>query len=129
MDEIRHAIRHGRDLAARGAYERARETWKAAQSSAYLAQDRAALFVLSVNIGEACVRLATQSSDSRKDQTLQQVTEAKANLEYALQLVTACGFERGVERNSTLSRGVRRAETLQDEVAKLLDPVMEVVEE
>uniref|UniRef100_A0AAV1US60 Uncharacterized protein n=1 Tax=Peronospora matthiolae TaxID=2874970 RepID=A0AAV1US60_9STRA len=129
MDEIRHAIRHGRDLATRGAYERARETWKAAQRSAYLAQDRAALFVLSVNIGEACVRLATQSSDSRNDRTRQQVTEAKANLEYALQLVTECGFERGVEQNGTLSRGVRRAETLQDEVAKLLDSVMQVVEE
>ncbi|CAI5713569.1 unnamed protein product [Hyaloperonospora brassicae] len=116
MDESRRAIRQGRDWAARGAYARARTTWRAAQARAYRAQDHAALFVLSVNVGEACVRLAAQSPDPAA------VYEAQANLEYAVQVVHECGLEWHVgRRHSELARGVRRAEMLRREVAKLLD--------
>ncbi|POM79008.1 Hypothetical protein PHPALM_3397 [Phytophthora palmivora] len=119
MEDVRNAIRQGRALADERLYEYAMETWKAALSSAYTLQDFAGMFVLSGNIGEACVRIATQSKDRSKG--FQLLQDAKANLDYALQIVEQCSLREVLGGYKALYQGVRRAEALRNKAERLLD--------
>ncbi|GMF24012.1 unnamed protein product [Phytophthora lilii] len=118
MEDTRHAIRRGRLLADEGLHAAAVETWKAALSGAYSLQDYAGAFVLSCNVGGACVRLAAQETDGERAATL--LREAREHLDYALQLVEQCSLRSVLGGYRALYRGVRRAETLRRKAEKLL---------
>ncbi|CAI5745707.1 unnamed protein product [Peronospora destructor] len=124
MEDIRRAIREGRLLAARGLYECAKTMWKAALSAAYSMQDYAGMFVLSVNIGEACIWIATQSNTTC--QVWSQLQEANENLEYALQLVDKCFLWNILAGHRALYQGVQRAKTLRRKAKKLLDKLQQI---
>ncbi|KAK1947510.1 hypothetical protein P3T76_001520 [Phytophthora citrophthora] len=100
------------------------ETWKEALSGAYSSQDYAGMFVLSGNIGEVCIRIATRSKvTSVKASTLLQ--EAKEHLDYALQIVEQCNMREVLGGYKTLYQGVRRVEILRKKAEKLADKVGE----
>ncbi|CAI5722254.1 hypothetical protein KXD40_004510 [Peronospora effusa] len=121
MEDIRRAIREGRILAAKGLYEHAKTLWKTTLSASYSMQDYAGMFVMSVNIGEACIWIATQSNTT--SQALSQLQEANENLEYALQLVEKCFLWNSLAGNRALYHGVQRAKTLR---RKALDKWQEI---
>ncbi|ETP31849.1 hypothetical protein F442_19328 [Phytophthora nicotianae P10297] len=127
MEDTRHAIRQGRVLADEGLYEHAMETWKAALSGAYALQDYAGMFVLSGNIGEACVRIAMQSEESSRASKL--LHEAVENLDYALQIVEQCSLRDVLGGYRVLYQGVRRAEMLKVKAQKLINKLQVVEEE
>ncbi|ETL80837.1 hypothetical protein, variant [Phytophthora nicotianae] len=127
MEDTRHAIRQGRVLADEGLYEHAMETWKAALSGAYALQDCAGMFVLSGNIGEACVRIAMQSKESSRASKL--LHEAVENLDYALQIVEQCSLRDVLGGYRVLYQGVRRAEMLKVKAQKLINKLQVVEEE
>ncbi|KAG1711393.1 hypothetical protein DVH05_008646 [Phytophthora capsici] len=119
MEGTRQAIRQGRLLADAGLDEHAMETWKGALSGAYSSQDYAGMFVLSGNIGEVCIRIATRSNASPKASTLLQ--EAKEHLDYALQIVEQCNLREMLGGYKIMYQGVRRVEGLKRKAEKLVD--------
>lgn len=119
MEDTRRAIRQGRLLAGEGLYAHALDTWKAALSGAYSQQDYAGLFVLSCNVGEACVELAAQSKNGVN--AAKQLQEGQESLDYALQVVEQCSLRNVLGGYRALYRGVRRAEALTRKAAELMD--------
>ncbi|KAG6606451.1 Cell differentiation protein RCD1 [Phytophthora cinnamomi] len=126
METTRRAIRQGRLLAAEGLYAHALDTWKAALGGAYSQQDLAALFVLSCNVGEACV---AQSQATDGAQAAQLLREAQESLDYALQVVEQCSLRGVIGGYRTLYRGVRRAEALRRKAAQLAGELQRAEEE
>ncbi|EEY64298.1 uncharacterized protein PITG_02851 [Phytophthora infestans T30-4] len=127
MEDTRYAIRQGRILANEGLDEHAVETWKEALSGAYASQDYAGMFVLSGNIGEACVQIAMQSKGSPTASKLLQ--EAVQNLDYALQIVEQCSLRDVLGGYRVLYQGVRRAEALKRKAQKLINTLQSVEKE
>ncbi|KAL3674841.1 hypothetical protein V7S43_000767 [Phytophthora oleae] len=120
MEATRQAIRQGRLLADAGLDEHAMDTWKEALSGAYSSQDYAGMFVLSGNIGEACMRIAKRSkASSPKVSGLLQ--EAKEHLDYALQIVEQCNLREVLGGYKAVYQGVRRVEILKRKAEKLAD--------
>ncbi|KAG7383530.1 hypothetical protein PHYPSEUDO_003567 [Phytophthora pseudosyringae] len=128
MENTRRAIRRGRALTEEGLDEHAMTTWKAALSGAYASHDYGGMFVLSSNIGEACVRIATRSKVSIA-KALKLLREAKENLDYALQIVEQCNLRDILGGYKSLYQGVRWAETLRKEAERLMDKLQRGQEE
>ncbi|KAL4154747.1 hypothetical protein PRNP1_006863 [Phytophthora ramorum] len=121
MEDTRRAIRDGRRLADEGRYAAATEAWKAALSGAYALQDYAGIFVLSSNLGEACVQIATRSTDWAGAAEL--LREAMEHLDYALQVVDQCSLREVLGGYRALYRSVRRVETTRRKAKKLMEKV------
>jgi hypothetical protein len=123
MDDTRQAIRQGRVLADEGLYTHAHDAWKAALSGAYAIQDYAGMFVLSGNVGEACVRLAAQEKNELRARKL--LSEATEHLDYSLQVVEQCSLRGVMGGYRALYRSVRRVEGLRRKVEEQLQQLVE----
>uniref|UniRef100_K3WTV2 Uncharacterized protein n=1 Tax=Globisporangium ultimum (strain ATCC 200006 / CBS 805.95 / DAOM BR144) TaxID=431595 RepID=K3WTV2_GLOUD len=93
MEHIRDGIRVGRVKFSAGDVDLAARIWKKALEGAYEAQDYAAMFVLSKNLGDACAKEAQRVSNPGVSTATDALQRGVDYYNYALNVIDTCALK------------------------------------